>query len=108
MYKKQLKEFPNIKVNRSQGRMFVVLNGHDPEPVIEKCKNVFGIYSMSLAMKVANEEEAMKEAGLDALKKHTEQKRLKFPSVVRINNFQDVTTNESNFRSLFTKKYDWF
>lgn len=34
----KVKEFPNVKVKRTQGRMFVILNGNDPEPIMEKCK----------------------------------------------------------------------
>lgn len=64
----KLKAFPNVKVQRTQGRMFVLLNGHDPLPIIEKCKNIFGIQSLSLAIKVINEPEIIKEAALYALK----------------------------------------
>src|SRR5690625_31697 len=62
-----LSDFSDIKVTRSMGRMFVVLNGQDPEPIIEKLKKVFGIYSLSLAIKVDNKEEAIKEGALTAL-----------------------------------------
>lgn len=63
----QLKEFPNVKVQRTQGRMFVVLNGHDPELVMEKCKYVFGISSLSLAIKVEKDLDIMKAAVLYAI-----------------------------------------
>jgi len=72
-----LNEFPDIQVTRSQGRLFVVLNGQDPEPIIEKCKNVFGIYSLSLAIKVENKEEAIKEGALAALKQSEHAKTFK-------------------------------
>src|SRR5699024_7218339 len=49
-----LREYTNIKVTRSMGRLFVVLNGEAPEPIIEKCQRIFGIYSLSLAIKVSN------------------------------------------------------
>ncbi|GGN48773.1 tRNA uracil 4-sulfurtransferase ThiI [Oceanobacillus indicireducens] len=65
----KLKDFPNAKVKRTQGRMFVLLNGHEPEPIIEICKKVFGIHSLSLALKVENDVEQIKEAALEALKK---------------------------------------
>lgn len=64
---KVLAPFSNVHVTRSSGRMFVVLNGHDPTPVIAACQKVFGIYSMSLAMKVANDEEEIKQGALQAL-----------------------------------------
>lgn len=65
----KLKDFPNAKVKRTQGRMFVLLNGHEPEPIIEICRKVFGIHSLSLALKVENDVEQIKEAALEALKK---------------------------------------
>lgn len=66
--RKKLKGFPGITVKRTQGRMFVLLNGYEPGPIIEKCKEVFGIQSLSLAVKVRNDEEEIKEASLWALK----------------------------------------
>src|SRR5690625_1256704 len=65
----KLKDFPNVKVKRTQGRMFVLLNGHEPEPIIGCCRKVFGIHSLSLALKVENDGEQIKEASLEALKK---------------------------------------
>lgn len=63
----KLRSFPDIKVRRSRGRMFVLLNGTDPEPIMDKLQDVFGIKSLSLAIKVPNEAEAIKEAALYAL-----------------------------------------
>src|SRR5699024_573424 len=37
------------------------------EPIFEKCQKIFGISSMSAAIKVENDEEAIKEASLYAL-----------------------------------------
>lgn len=65
----KLAEFPDIKIKRSRGRMFILLNGHEPKPVIEKTKHVFGISSFSLAIKVPNELPEIKEAALHTLKK---------------------------------------
>lgn len=63
----KLKGFPNVRVKKTQGRMFVLLNGQDPDPIIEICKNIFGIYSLSLAIKVSHDLEEIKEAALYAL-----------------------------------------
>lgn len=90
-----LKEFPNVKVTRTRGRMFVVLNGQDPDPVIEKCKNVFGIYSMSLAIKVENDIDAIKEAALFALKRSSDAKTFKV-SVRRANKGFSYTSQQMN------------
>src|SRR5699024_281744 len=62
-----LKSFTNIKINRSQVRMYILLNGEDPEPIIAECKKVFWIYSLSFAIKVDNNETSIKEGALFAL-----------------------------------------
>ncbi|SET45364.1 thiamine biosynthesis protein ThiI [Oceanobacillus limi] len=80
----KLKEFPNVTVKRTQGRMFVILNGHDPHEVIDKCKNIFGIHSFSLAIKVANNIDEIKSASLFALQNADGVKTFKV-TVKRIN-----------------------
>lgn len=66
--KHKLAEFPNIHVKQTRGRLLILLNGHEPQPILEKTRKVFGIYSLSLAIKVDNELEKIKEAALYALK----------------------------------------
>lgn len=90
-----VKEFPEVRVTRSLGRMFIVLNGHDPNPIIEKCKNIFGIYSMSLAMKVENTEEAIKSAALTALQQAEDAQTFKV-SVRRANKKFPISSQEMN------------
>lgn len=80
----KLKDFPDVKVKRTQGRMFVLLNGHEPEPIIEKCKQIFGIQSLSLAIKVENDLDEIKEAALYALKNNESAEKFKV-AVRRIN-----------------------
>ena len=65
--KLKLSNFTNIQIKRDRARMYVLLNGEDPEPIIEELKDVFGIQSFSLAVKVENEEEKIKEAAMFAL-----------------------------------------
>jgi len=65
--KMKLSNFRNIQIKRDRARMYVLLNGEDPEPIIEELKDVFGIQSFSLAVKVENEEEKIKEAAMFAL-----------------------------------------
>ncbi|RDW21545.1 tRNA uracil 4-sulfurtransferase ThiI [Oceanobacillus chungangensis] len=91
----KIKEFPNVKVTRTQGRMFVLLNGHDPEPVMEKCRKVFGIQSLSLAIKVDNDIEQIKEASLFALQHAKDVKTFKM-TVKRIDKNFPIHTNELN------------
>lgn len=66
--KAKLKDFTQIKIKDERDFMYILLNGEEPHEIIERCKNVFGIHSISLAMKVENEVEAIKEAALSALK----------------------------------------
>lgn len=65
---KKLAAYPNIKVKARRDHMFILLNGEDHEPILEKCQDIFGIQSFSLAMKVENEKEQIKDAALEALK----------------------------------------
>lgn len=91
----KLKEFPNVKVKRTQGRMFVLLNGHNPEPIIEKCRKIFGIQSLSLAIKVENDVEAIKNAALYALEKGESVQSFKV-TVRRINKDFPIRSQEMN------------
>ncbi|MEN1968203.1 tRNA uracil 4-sulfurtransferase ThiI [Lentibacillus sp. N15] len=91
----KLKDYPRVKVKRTQGRMFVLLNGEDPAPIIVACKQVFGIHSLSLAIKVENDETQIKDAALYALKSNTEAKTFKV-SVKRIDKEFPIRSQEMN------------
>ncbi|WP_087971927.1 tRNA uracil 4-sulfurtransferase ThiI [Oceanobacillus rekensis] len=91
----KVKEFPNVKVKRTQGRMFVLLNGHDPEPIMDKLQKVFGIHSLSLAIKVENDLEKIKEAALYALNNTEDVHKFKV-TVKRINKDFPVRAMEMN------------
>lgn len=90
-----LAEFEGIKVKRTQGRMFVHLHGQDPDPVMKKCKEVFGIQSLSLAIKVPNDEKQIKDAALYALTNNEETRTFKV-SVKRIDKTFPVRSQEFN------------
>ncbi len=62
-----LSEFPNAKLRRSYNQMYVELNGEPYEPIIEKLKKVFGIQSLSVALKSENDVEQMQKTALAAL-----------------------------------------
>ncbi|MGM8365846.1 tRNA uracil 4-sulfurtransferase ThiI [Virgibacillus sp. W0181] len=91
----KLKEFSNIKVKRTQGRMFVLLNGHDPYAVMDKCKHIFGISSLSLAIKAQNDVDLIKEAALFALQNSTDTETFKV-SVKRVNKQFPIPSQEMN------------
>ncbi|MFS0673090.1 tRNA uracil 4-sulfurtransferase ThiI [Ornithinibacillus sp. 179-J 7C1 HS] len=80
----KLNDFPEVKVKRTQGRMFILLNGQNPQPIIDKVKYIFGIHSLSLAIKVENELEKIKEAALYTLTNAENVKKFKV-TVKRIN-----------------------
>lgn len=92
---RKLADFPGVKVKRTQGRMFVLLHGHAPEPVLAKCKEVFGIHSLSLAIKVRNDEQAIKDAALYALENSENVQTFKV-SVRRINKDFPIRSQEMN------------
>lgn len=90
-----LNDYPAVKVKRTQGRLFVELNGENPDPIIEKCKKVFGIYSLSLAIKTDNDVEKIKEASLAAIKQSENAKTFKV-SVRRANKSFPIKSPEMN------------
>lgn len=92
---RKLQDHPGIKVKRTQGRMFILLNGEDPEPIIAKCKQIFGIQSMSLAIKVENDEEQIKQAALYALESGENAETFKV-SVKRIDKTFPIRSQEMN------------
>ncbi|KGX93345.1 thiamine biosynthesis protein ThiI [Pontibacillus halophilus JSM 076056 = DSM 19796] len=65
--RRKLVHFPNTKIVRNHDRMYIELNGEDPDAVLDKCKEVFGIQSFSLAMKVDSEEQAIKDAAVKVI-----------------------------------------
>ncbi|WHY65981.1 tRNA uracil 4-sulfurtransferase ThiI [Neobacillus sp. SuZ13] len=63
-----LVSFPNVKVEASRDRMYVLLNGEDCAEVNDKLKNIFGIQSFSPAIKVERGLEALKENSLELVR----------------------------------------
>ncbi|CQR48139.1 putative tRNA sulfurtransferase [Paraliobacillus sp. PM-2] len=64
----KLNHFPAVKIHNARDRMTIMLNGQEPTPIIEACQSIFGIQSLSLAIKVENDQEKIKAAALEALK----------------------------------------
>src|SRR5690625_6144617 len=67
-------KYQNIKVKRTQGRLIILLNGHDPDDIIEICQDIFGIQSLSLAIKIENDETQIKETSVKLLSEEKESK----------------------------------
>ena len=68
--KEILYSFENLKYELSFDRMYILLNGEDPEAVCEKLKTVFGIHSFSLCYKVESDLEKIKDVCLHVIEKN--------------------------------------
>lgn len=91
----KLKKFPNIQIKRTQGRLFILLHGEDPQPIIQICRNIFGISSLSLAIKAENNVEEIKKAALFALN-HAENIKTFKVSVRRVDKKFSYGSQEMN------------
>lgn len=70
-------KYQNIKVKRTQGRLIILLNGHDPDDIIEICQDIFGIQSLSLAIKIENDETQIKETSVKLLSEEKDSETFK-------------------------------
>ncbi|WP_445506349.1 tRNA uracil 4-sulfurtransferase ThiI [Niallia sp. 03190] len=61
---KALISFPLAKVEAKRERMYVILNGENPEEITTVLKNIFGIQSFSPAIKLERDIDTIKEAAL--------------------------------------------
>ncbi|MED1203184.1 tRNA uracil 4-sulfurtransferase ThiI [Heyndrickxia acidicola] len=60
-----LNEFENISIQGGHDRMYILLNGENSEPIIERLSKVFGIQSFSLAVRTNREIGEIQEVGLN-------------------------------------------
>ncbi|WP_059171410.1 tRNA uracil 4-sulfurtransferase ThiI [Bacillus sp. FJAT-27445] len=65
--KHALSDHRSVKIDAGRDRMNLLLNGEDSEQIIGKLKNVFGIQSISPAIKSERELESMKAAALSLM-----------------------------------------
>jgi tRNA uracil 4-sulfurtransferase len=66
--RRALTPFPGIKIEAGRDRTYVLLNGEDPEAIIKELKKIFGVQSLSPAIKVERDLETMKAAALKLVK----------------------------------------
>jgi len=66
--KQVLAGFPQIKVSRNYGRMYVELNGEDANEILSRLQRVFGISSVSPVVRTPAEPDAIKEAALQMVR----------------------------------------
>lgn len=66
--KNALRQFENLEYERTHDRLYIILNGTDPDQVGEILSKVFGISSFSYAIKINSDIEEMKETSLAVAK----------------------------------------
>ncbi len=59
-----LRDFKAAKLTASRERMYIILNGEDHQKIIEQIKGVYGIQSLSPALKIGRDIEEIKTAAL--------------------------------------------
>ncbi len=64
---KKLTKFKGLKFEKTRDRIYIKLNGEPHEEIVEVLKNIIGIQSFSLALKVVSEIEHIKEGVLAAI-----------------------------------------
>src|SRR5690625_783405 len=60
-------KYKNIKVTRTLPRLIILLNGHEPDYIIEICQDIIGIQSLSIAIKIENDVTPIKETPVKLL-----------------------------------------
>lgn len=64
---KVLKDYPDLRMQPHRDRLHIKLNGVDAKPVMEKLKNVFGIQTFSLSVKVSRDFEDVKKTAVEMM-----------------------------------------
>jgi len=65
--KRAMKPFPEVTYWRTYGRMHVLLNGMEHQPVMDRLKDLFGIVSISPVITVPSELSAIQAAALEVM-----------------------------------------
>lgn len=66
-------DMPDLRYERTHDRLYIHLNGTDPKPLMERLRNVFGISSYSLAVKVDSEIESIKKTAYQMAMESTDE-----------------------------------
>jgi tRNA uracil 4-sulfurtransferase len=65
--KRKLRQYDNLKMAKLFDRIVVELNGQPFEPVVKSLQDIFGIHSISLALRAENDLQEIQKAALLAL-----------------------------------------
>lgn len=91
-----LSSFPNIKIEASRDRMYVLLNGENGIEIIEKLKTIFGIQSFSPAIKVERELDSLKQSSLELVNSLYKEGQTFKVTAKRSDKTFELTTDEIN------------
>lgn len=94
--KHKLKKFKALEYEATRDRMYIKLNGEDHEEVSERLKDIFGIHTFSLALKVGTDLEEMKQGVLAAFLQTKKEVKTFKVSVHRAYKQFPMETNELN------------
>lgn len=89
-------DFPNAKVQGKRERTYVVLHGEKEQEIIERIRGIFGIQSLSPAIKVNKDVEEMKDVALELFKKVYQEGNTFKVSARRADKTFALDTNEIN------------
>ncbi|WP_099974624.1 tRNA uracil 4-sulfurtransferase ThiI [Lactobacillus terrae] len=64
---KVLKDYPELTIQPHRDRLHIQLNGLDAKPIMEKLKNIFGIQTFSLSIRVSKDFEEVKKTAIDMM-----------------------------------------
>ncbi|HET7577886.1 MAG TPA: tRNA uracil 4-sulfurtransferase ThiI [Bacillales bacterium] len=93
--KQKLQEYERVKVQKSFDRMYVHLHGESYEPVIRKLQDIFGIQTLSVALKTKSTLEDIQEGALAAVEEIENARTFKV-SAKRINKGFPIGSQELN------------
>lgn len=98
-------DFPAAKVQATRDRMYIVLNGENEKEIIDRLKKIFGIQSLSPAVKSSKEIEQIKEDALALFRQVYKEGNTFKISAKRADKSFPLTTDELNqtFGSYFLK-----
>lgn len=92
-----LKDFPTISVSASRDRLHIQLGDENGEEIIPRLQKIFGIQSFSLVVKVPQDIEEIKKAGLSLVEKSFSQGKTFKVSARRADKKFELDTNELNY-----------
>lgn len=72
-----LKDFENLRYQRQHDRFYIILNGEDETKIIPILKQIFGLHSFSLAIKIKSDPKEIEEAAYQVIKDDKENKTFK-------------------------------